>query len=142
MTDYKLVPVEPTPEWVANLRKIRIDRMESVIEDVLAAAPDVQGEPVAWMTHHDEPMFFETAREASAYCDHDENPIPLYTAPQPAEQQPDITQLVEALEAARERLEKVESRGHGERWTAREMWPRLFEQIDAALASHRKGGDI
>lgn len=44
---YVMVPVEPTPEWVANLRQVRIDRMESVIEDVLAAAPDVQGEPVS-----------------------------------------------------------------------------------------------
>lgn len=41
--------------------------------------------------------------------------------------------LVEALNAARDKLETVESRGHGERWTAREMWPSLFAQIDAAL---------
>lgn len=42
MTDYKLVPIGPTPEWVANLKSVRIGRMESVIEDVLAAAPAVQ----------------------------------------------------------------------------------------------------
>src|SRR5690554_4647111 len=44
MSDYKLVPIGPTPEWIANLKGVRIGRMESVIEDVLAAAPAVQGE--------------------------------------------------------------------------------------------------
>lgn len=39
------------------------------------------GEPVAWMTHHDEPMLFPTAAEAAAYCEDDEQPVPLYTAP-------------------------------------------------------------
>ncbi|MCH1880427.1 hypothetical protein MJ863_12620 [Alcaligenes ammonioxydans] len=46
--------------------------------------------PVAWMTHHDEPMLFPTEREAQSYCDDDEHPIPLYVDPVAA--QPDVTQ--------------------------------------------------
>lgn len=41
----------------------------------------VSAEPVAWMTHHDEPMLFPTEDEARSYCDDDEQPIPLYAAP-------------------------------------------------------------
>lgn len=36
------------------------------------------GEPVAWMTNHDEPMLFPTAAEAAAYCEDDEQPVPLF----------------------------------------------------------------
>ena len=35
-------------------------------------------EPVAWRTHHDVPMLFPTRIEAAAYCDDDEQPVPLY----------------------------------------------------------------
>lgn len=47
------------------------------------AAPTAQcaGEPVAWMTHHDEPMLFPTAAEAAAYCEDDEQPVPLFRSP-------------------------------------------------------------
>lgn len=45
------------------------------------AARQPVGEPVAWMTHHDEPMLFPTAAEASAYCDDDEQPVPLFRSP-------------------------------------------------------------
>lgn len=38
-------------------------------------------EPVAWMTNHDEPLLFPTKNEASQYCNEDEEPQPLYTAP-------------------------------------------------------------
>lgn len=41
MSKYKLVPAGPTQDWVANLEKIRIGRIESVIEDVLASAPAI-----------------------------------------------------------------------------------------------------
>lgn len=47
----------------------------------LAARQPVGQEPVAWMTHHDEPMLYPTCSEAAAYCDDDEPPIPLYAAP-------------------------------------------------------------
>lgn len=50
---------------------------------MLHAAPPAQqhGEPVAWMTHHDEPMLFPTAAEAAAYCEDDEQPVPLFRSP-------------------------------------------------------------
>ncbi|KOQ69943.1 hypothetical protein [Stenotrophomonas maltophilia] len=49
-------------------------------EAELAARQPV-GEPVAWMTHHDEPMLFPTAAEAAAYCEDDEQPVPLFRSP-------------------------------------------------------------
>lgn len=43
--------------------------------------PAVVGlEPVAFMTHHDEPMLFPTWDEAVQYCDDDESPISLFHA--------------------------------------------------------------
>jgi hypothetical protein len=40
---------------------------------------DTNNFPVAWMTHHDEPMLFLTQLEALEYCDDDELPVPLYS---------------------------------------------------------------
>lgn len=34
--------------------------------------------PVAWMSHHAEPMFFTSYEEAEVYCDFEEDPIPLH----------------------------------------------------------------
>ncbi|WP_053091063.1 hypothetical protein [Stenotrophomonas maltophilia] len=45
------------------------------------AARQPVGEPVAWMTHHDEPMLFPTAAEAADYCEDDEQPVPLFRSP-------------------------------------------------------------
>jgi hypothetical protein len=33
--------------------------------------------PVAWATHHDEPMLFPSRDEAASYCGDDERPIEL-----------------------------------------------------------------
>ena len=38
-------------------------------------------DPVAWRTHHDEPMLFPTINEAWQYCEDDEGPEPLFAAP-------------------------------------------------------------
>lgn len=109
-----------------------------------AAAPDVQGEPVAWMTHHDELMAFATAREASAYCDHDENPIPLYAAPQPAEQQPapDVAGLVEALDRIANLPMNPCSTENDYRLSAAKAiaLAAVRDFRDDALAAHRKQG--
>ena len=37
-------------------------------------------DPVAFMTHHDDPMLFPTWDEAVQYCDDDESPISLFHA--------------------------------------------------------------
>src|SRR5690606_29732432 len=52
------------------------------------------GEAVAWMTHHVEPMIFPTRDEAATHCADDEQPIPLYTRPAPD----DVARLVEVAE--------------------------------------------
>ncbi|MGN7766887.1 hypothetical protein ACTJJM_05225 [Stenotrophomonas sp. 22692] len=72
----------------------------SLAEAILAKLPHLAarqpvGEPVAWMTHHDEPMLFPTAAEASAYCEDDEQPVPLFRSPAQAV---DLGQLPRAVE--------------------------------------------
>lgn len=58
----------------------------SLAEAILAKLPHLAarqpvGEPVAWMTQHDEPMLFPTAAEAADYCEDDEQPVPLFRSP-------------------------------------------------------------
>lgn len=94
MTDYKLVPVEPTPEMVSAAEDayMPFGDMELALRMAILAAPDVQGEPVAYAVFADSgniriwssnPVQAETMRQK--YGDQIQ---PLYTAPQPAEQQP------------------------------------------------------
>ncbi|MHC1665791.1 hypothetical protein ACODUI_11665 [Stenotrophomonas geniculata] len=56
---------------------------EAAVQTALAALAARQpvGEPVAWMTHHDEPMLLPTAAEAADYCEDDEQPVPLFRSP-------------------------------------------------------------
>lgn len=42
-------------------------------------------QPVAWATHHDEPMLFPTFKEAAMYCDDGEEPIALVPITHPAD---------------------------------------------------------
>jgi hypothetical protein len=58
---------------------------------------------VAWATHHDEPMLWPTEQEASAYCDDDEEPIPLTD-------QATATARISELEAEVERLRPLADR--------------------------------
>lgn len=62
------------------------------------------GQAVAWMTHHDEPMLFPTAAEAAAYCEDDEQPVPLFRSPAQAA---DLGQVREALQAAARSLRTI-----------------------------------
>lgn len=55
----------------------------------------------------------------------------LYTASQPAEQNPDVTQLVEALECALETMENVDGANDCSRG---------IDAVEEALAAHRKQG--
>lgn len=59
------------------------ERMIEILAETIEADRQARGEPFAWATHHDEPMLFPTLKEASAYCEDDEEPIPLFTPPQP-----------------------------------------------------------
>ena len=76
-----LVALEPTPQG-ANGVTGKAD-----------AAPAVVGlEPVAFMTHHDEPMLFPTWDEAAQYCDDDESPISLFHTADVARLQSELTE--------------------------------------------------
>jgi hypothetical protein len=54
---------------------------------------DNETRPVAWMTHHDEPMLFPTREEALTHCDDNEEPIALYTAQALAARDAEIERL-------------------------------------------------
>ncbi|WP_394065380.1 hypothetical protein [Alcaligenes sp. WGS1538] len=63
-------------------------------DDGSEVSAPVSAEPVAWMTHHDEPMLFPTQKEAHLYCDDYDLPIPLYAAPVAAQPAPEGWKLV------------------------------------------------
>lgn len=92
MTDYRLVPVEPTDEMATAAMNAEIHAnsvygepaaFSDIWRAMLSAAPAVQGEPVA--TIHVDGSFVHVAWRipAPSRCAMD-----VYTAPQPAEQQP------------------------------------------------------
>src|SRR5690554_7178263 len=85
MSDYKLVPVEPTAEMVgaAEDAYMPFGDMELAIRMAVLAAPSVQGEPVGWV-NSDELDNMLDDRTATLF------PVrtgfhgkPVYTAPQP-----------------------------------------------------------
>lgn len=106
-----------TPEHAEELR----DRVLRAL-----AAPDVHGEPVAYI--HDNDVYFEGV--GGDVNDHIRSyGQPLYAFPQPA---PDVTQLVEALE----QVIRAAPSG-GPLWHGSEQ----IVEARAALAAHRKGGE-
>lgn len=66
---------------VRDARKALHEVLAVMSAKAALAARQPVGEPVAWMTHHDEPMLFPTAAEAAAYCEDDEQPVPLFRSP-------------------------------------------------------------
>lgn len=119
MTDYKLMPVEPSADMLGNAMSVCTgfsgdygtyncylseDAAREVYQAFRAVAPAVQGEPVAWM--HDSPGRMDVIHAAVKKlladshdaAGHLHRPldksqhytIPLYAAPQPAEQQPTL----------------------------------------------------
>lgn len=96
----------------------------------LAAQPAASTEPVAWIRKNG--FRFNADIEPQ-----DDSEIPLYAAPQPAEQQPaqDVARLMEVLECARKDLSD---------WitsfpeAAHAHTTIVIARIDAALAAYRK----
>lgn len=86
MTKYKLVPVKPTPEMAAVFKRFQIGRCEWNV--MLAAAPEVQAEPVAWMFQHEETGLTECVDIQQVEWGFEKNNPrwqkigPLYTHPQ------------------------------------------------------------
>lgn len=135
MTDYKLVPVEPTPEMLAEgEHALEAGCYASgIYADMLAAAPAVQGEPVAWSGWGCQypgkmPRLYGERRIAELNCDWENGDQLLhFTATSQLTEQkpaPDVTQLVEALETCLEMEER----------------PKIIKMARAALAPHRKQG--
>lgn len=159
MSDYKLVPVEPTLDMLCEGTDVygREDCAETdvlgIYKAMIAVAPDLQGERVGWQYYQDGKWWHGDDRikdhrkntEEAGFRVRDvyaatqplteekglqpaKNPPPMpQVKPPKAEQQPDVSALVEALEACLE----VEER------------PKIIELARAALAAHyKKGGEV
>ncbi|WP_414555738.1 hypothetical protein [Stenotrophomonas forensis] len=74
------------------------------------------GEPVAWMTHHDDPMLFPTVAEAAAYCEDDEQPVPLFRSPAQAVDLGELRRLSDGWLARSDRLSATQQRKAGAYW--------------------------
>src|SRR5690554_4796685 len=91
MSDYKMVPVEPTPEMVSAAEDayMPFGDMDMAIRMALLTAPAVHGEPVGRVKtvggYPDESE--HTVEWLCKYKDLKDGDL-LYTAPQPTEQQP------------------------------------------------------
>lgn len=163
MTDYILVPVEPTPEMVeaAEEAHMPFGDMELAIRLALLAAPDhiadarkmvaaaVQGEPVAWIVRH--PHFcgkFTDDKEIAAHWESKKQgcTTPLFHCSQPAEQQPapDVAGLVEALESLLE-MQDEDCRYDHQGYCQNHNLDHVDDgcrvaRAKTALAAHRKQG--
>ena len=109
MADCQLVPFPPTPEMVSAAAEayMPFGDMEMALRMAILAAPAVQGEPVGEVR-------FELGAPSSIFAELYSKSLPtlapgtkLYAAPQPEEQQPDVTQLVEALRNCIELIELI-----------------------------------
>src|SRR5690554_1220798 len=93
MSDYKLVPVEPTAEMMASGGieiGARDEDARTVWKAMLAVAPAVQGELVAWVTADTVDGQTVNGKPRRIWWENNEGVgMPIYTAPQPSEQQPD-----------------------------------------------------
>lgn len=153
MGNYKLVPFEPTPEMIEAAEEVHMPfgDMDLAIRMAILAAPDVQEEPVpsGWMLFPKAAWdFLYGTGELNGFSfgDRPRAQPPfwwrmvirkmLVSAPQPAEQQSDITRLVEALESAKNLIAN-----HSGEVLPDEYAGDQIEQIDAALAAYRKGGE-
>lgn len=153
MSDYKLVPVGPTPEMVESAESayMLFEDMELALMMAVLAAPPVQGVPVAYLVTAIRPApekpyltIKRTQVEALQQADHLRSvgctvtveALGRYTAPQPAEQQPapDVAGLVEALESHEEELFQVRQ----DRDTHFGALIRALEQVDAMKAECEK----
>lgn len=105
----------------------------------IAARQPVGQEPFAWATHHDEPMLYPTFAEAAAYCDDDEPPIPLYTAPPApaAVPAPDVLRTIAQLN--RMRIVLRNAKAYVENFTCKSALPpiqqKMIGQIDEVIGA-------
>jgi len=137
MTDYKLAPKSIVDELAQFIRKVDgNNRMgagalaDKICERFHVAAPAMQGEPVAYLFNDEagRTKIVLGKETAELWCPPDESITPLYTAPQPAEQQSDVAGLVEALENLLHYLETDDMRDLD------------MNKARAALATHREQG--
>lgn len=130
MSEYKLVPFEPTPEMIeaAEGAHMPFGDMDLALRMAILAAPAVQGDPVGWYTEdnlNDKSATTYNAEVAQRWRAKGWPVTPFYTAPQPA---PDVAELVEI---AKEIVDLHDRR--------RVVLTVHVEALSKALAAHRKG---
>ena len=100
---YKLVPVEPTPEMLKSaVQRELVDashygRLRDTYRTMLAAAPQPSAEPVAWGNFKED----GTLVGLSQYPEDQTNWAgrkPLYTHPQPAKRKPLTEEAIDKLD--------------------------------------------
>lgn len=145
MSKHKLIPIEPTKDMVIAGGKSLFERgfftlPEDVIEcckSMLAAAPEVEQEPVAWARMKDGRLadVFADRKLAEFLSGFAAGKLkPLYLHPQPA---PDVTILVEALESIAEYWNQDSNEG-----AMRDACEYAQSAALAALATYlQQGGD-
>lgn len=141
---YVMVPVEPTPEMLAATSWPNCAATDYA--HMLAAAPDVQEEPVAWYLPGEggcDSQFRDHATVKSCTGNTWAGWQPLYTAPQPAEQQPapEVAGLVSELDCRRLLAGfAMDCNAVGADYAAKKLFRgmKLLART-AALAAHRKG---
>jgi len=109
MSDYNLAPKSIVDELAQFIRKVDgNNRMgagalaDKICERFHVAAPAMQGEPVAYLFNDEagRTKIVLGKETAELWCPPDESITPLYTAPQPAEQQPAEAQTMPDWDAA------------------------------------------
>ena len=148
MAKYKVVPVEITDEMAEAsgcegcFRKSAHDQAQDMWTAMLAAAPDVQGKPVAYAVFTDDgniriwcadPIQAETLRQQYGGALQ-----PLYTATRPTQPSPDVSALVEALEEMVAAMHDYEMATDEEPPYKHRV---MMRKADAALATYRNQGD-
>ena len=131
---YKLVPIEPTQEMIDEGRTARTHPKERY-KAMLAAAPDVEQEPVAWIISH--PRFcgkFTDDKKIAEYWESEEQgcTAPLFLHQQP---EPEVAELVEVLDEMIDVAKRVDS------WESFPSDP--IEKAEEALSDYRnQGGEL
>lgn len=139
MSDYKLEPKSIVDELAQFIRQVDGNNKmgagslaDKICERFHVHSPDVQGEPLAWVTADTVDGQSVNGKPRRIWWENNEGVgMPIYAAPQPAEQQPapDVARLVEALDLARRTLAMAAIEGE------------VTRRIDSALAAYRQGGE-
>lgn len=152
MTEFKLVPMEPTLDMLCEGTDVygSEDCAETdvlgIYKAMLSATPAVQGEPVGWQYYQDGKWWHGDDRIKDHRKNTEEAGFPVrdvYAAPQPP---PDVSALVEALENAARSLRTISKKAGIDEFMSEMCEVRGYAESRAwcaekDLAAFRQGGE-